>query len=395
MKKKMKKEKITPQQENTTPSHEEVDSSNDVHKESDDSTPQETALVEQQEHSVQESTNRVEQDTHTTVETDIQKRTYVTKEKAKEYAHEGISLLKEFFSLLLSFITALFPNIADIFTWSVFKKLCMMVRIEHTVFALPFAYIGLLLASRGNTNIIAFILITIAMFGIRSFAMTVNRIVDVSFDSINPRTQNRELVTGEVTMGQAKAFAFVTLCIFIISCALINTTVLALSPIPIVFSVFYSYMKRITWYCHFILGVILALAPIAGELAILGSITGDVVALSFGILFWVAGFDILYSCQDVDFDREHNLYSIPACFGIPTALLIAKLCHVNTILFFFLFGFLADLNIVWYIVWIGIALLLLWEHHLLSPDDLSKINHAFFTINACISLAVLVGVYFS
>lgn len=394
MKKKAKKENVIKNTDSTQSSsdkeavHSEAQGELNKHE---DTVSQNYPIVEMSEtpHENEEKQSSTPNDTPYSM------KSYVSKEKAKEYAHEGISILREFVTLLLSFITALFPNIADIFRWSVFKKLCIMVRIEHTVFALPFAYIGLLIASRGTTNITAFILITIAMFGIRSFAMTVNRIVDISFDSMNPRTQNRELVTGEVTMGQAKAFAFVTLCLFIISCALINTTILALSPIPIVFSVIYSYMKRITWYCHFILGAILALAPIAGELAILGSVSGDVLTLSFGILFWVAGFDILYACQDVDFDREHNLYSIPACFGLPTALLIARLCHVNTIIFFLLFGLLAGLNIVWYIVWIAIAGLLLWEHHLLSPHDLSKINHAFFTINACISVAVLIGVYFS
>lgn len=354
----------------------------------DEEKREECALSSQQERQIVEQKKREAQEVHT-----IEQLPHVV--KAKEYAHEGISMLRQFMQLLFSFITALFPNLADIFKWSVFKKLCIMIRIEHTVFALPFAYIGLLVASKGSTNMYAFILVTLAMFGIRSFAMTVNRIVDVTFDSLNPRTQHRELVTGEITMGQAKAFAFVSLCIFIAACALINTSLLALAPIPILFSAGYSYMKRVTWYCHFILGGVLALAPIAGELAILGSVTGDVLTLAFGILFWVAGFDILYACQDADFDKEHNLYSIPSCFGIPTALLIAKLCHVNTLIFFFLFGFLAGLNFIWYCVWTAIAGLLLWEHHMLSPTDLSKINHAFFTINSCIAIAVFIGVYFA
>ena len=374
---------------NKSSNAQDVEHGSQIQNEADSSDSQENSLARSGEYTIeqeQQADEVIVQQSYT------KNMTEVTKEKAKEYAHEGFSMLRQFLQLLFSFITALFPNITDIFTWQVFKRLCIMVRIEHTVFALPFAYIGLLIASRGSTNVIAFILITIAMFGIRSFAMTINRIADITFDSMNPRTQNRELVTGEITMGQAKAFAFVSLCIFVVSCALINTTVFALSPIPIIFSILYSYMKRITWYCHFILGGILALAPIAGQLAILGSISGEVITLSFGILFWVAGFDILYACQDTDFDKEHNLYSIPACFGIPTALLIAKLCHVNTILFFFLFGILAGLNIIWYFVWIAIAGLLLWEHSMLSPYDLSKINHAFFTINACVSIAVLVGV---
>lgn len=351
-----------------------------------------TPLLKQNETQHDDSNNSSKENTTLSEQPDILNS---SKEKAKEYAHEGMATLREFFALLLSFITALFPNLGDIFKWHILKKLFAMVRIEHTLFALPFAYVGLLIASKGSVHFIAFILITIAMFGIRSFAMAMNRIVDVHFDSLNPRTQKRELVTGEVTMGQAKAFAFISLCIFIVACACINTTLLALTPIPIIFSVLYSYMKRFTWYCHFILGAILGLAPIAGELAILGSITPEVVTLAFGILFWVAGFDILYSCQDADFDKEHSLYSIPACFGISTALLIAKLCHVNTILFFFLFGLFAGLNVIWYIVWLGIAGLLLWEHSMLSENDISKINHAFFTINACISIAVLIGVYFA
>ncbi|MGL4722253.1 MAG: 4-hydroxybenzoate octaprenyltransferase [Desulfovibrionaceae bacterium] len=309
------------------------------------------------------------------------------------WQEHAVSLLKQFFSLLTSFLLAIVPDIREIFSAKVFMSLCKMVRIEHTIFALPFAYTGFIIASQGNISFSAFFFLTLAMFGIRSFAMTLNRLIDLNYDKLNPRVASRELVTGDITIAQAKSFLFFSLVVFVVSTAFINTFLLMLSPLPIALSIIYSYTKRYTWTCHFVLGATLALAPIAGELAVVNTVSNGVALLAFGILFWVAGFDILYSCLDKEFDEKHHLYSVPVCFGIPTALLIAKFCHINTIIFFLFFGLFSGLGLLWYLVWVFIALALLWEHYILSEDDLSKMNQAFFTINACISIAVLIGTF--
>lgn len=270
--------------------------------------------------------------------------------------------------------------------------LCRMVKIEHSVFALPFAYAGAFLAAGGLPPLVPFVLLTIAMIAVRSFAMAFNRVVDLPFDSKNPRTANRPLVTGEITPRQTWAFCVVTALVFVLACAGMNRLCLLLSPLALMVAASYSFMKRFTWGCHFFLGAVLGLAPVAGWLGVDPQFTPPALLFFWGVLFWVAGFDILYSCQDADFDRSMGLHSVPARFGITTALVLSTFCHVNTAIFFLLAGWTAHLSWAWYPVWALVTAVLAWEHTLIKPDDLSKVNMAFFTLNGIISVVVFAGV---
>jgi 4-hydroxybenzoate polyprenyltransferase len=267
-----------------------------------------------------------------------------------------------------------------------------MVKIEHSVFALPFAYTGAFTAASGWPGLRVLFFLTLAMVAVRSFAMAVNRIVDLPYDRLNPRTAIRPLVTGEIGMREAWVFIGISAFVFVISCAGLNATALALSPLALAWSAAYSFTKRVTWLCHFVLGSVLGLAPLAGWIGVYPSL-GIVSFLFFlGVLFWVAGFDILYACQDVDFDRSQGLHSVPAKFGIPTALVLSSFCHVNASLFFLLGGLAAGLGWVYLLVWAAVSAILAWEHTLVREDDLSRIDMAFFTLNGCVAVALFLGV---
>lgn len=273
-----------------------------------------------------------------------------------------------------------------------FAAICRMIKIEHSIFALPFAFAGAFIASGGVPAWKPFVLLTIAMVAVRSFAMAFNRVVDLPFDRRNPRTQNRPLVTGEITRLQTWAFIVVMAVVFVLACAGLNRLCLMLSPLALGISALYSVMKRFTWLCHFVLGAVLGLAPLAGWLSVDPVFTLPAVLLFWGVLFWVAGFDILYSCQDTAFDIEVGLHSVPARFGMPTALVISTFCHVNTVVFFLLAGWAAGLSWAWYPVWAIVSLVLVLEHRLIRADDLSRVNMAFFTLNGVVSIVVFAGI---
>ncbi|EFL52728.1 4-hydroxybenzoate polyprenyltransferase [Solidesulfovibrio fructosivorans JJ]] len=268
--------------------------------------------------------------------------------------------------------------------------LARLVKVEHSVFALPFAYIGLFVAAGGWPGWRAFVLLTLAMVAMRSFAMAVNRLADVRYDRVNPRTSRRELVTGEVTLRQAWVFTAVCAVVFVAACAGLNALCLALAPVALVWGAFYSVTKRFTWLCHFVLGSVLGLAPVAGWLAVKPEFSLAPILFGLGVTCWTAGFDVLYACQDVDFDREQGLWAMPARFGVGTALKLAAFSHVDAALFFLLAGYAAGLSWIYYAFWAVCSLVLLIEHRLLSEDDLSRINVAFFTLNGII--AVLLGI---
>lgn len=275
--------------------------------------------------------------------------------------------------------------------WRSAAAISRMIKIEHSVFALPFAYLGAFLAARGWPGWPTALLLTVAMVAVRSYAMTVNRLADVDFDRLNPRTQARPLVTGEVGERAARLFAAGSAVVFVLTCAGMNSLVLALSPAALAISTLYSYSKRFTWLCHFILGATLGLAPLAGWLAVAPRLDLVPVLFGLGVLFWVAGFDIIYACQDVAFDRQTGLHSLPARLGLERALALAAFCHADTAIFFLLAGWAAGLSWLYLAVWAAIAGLLAWEHRLVRPDDLSRVNLAFFTLNGVVSILLFLG----
>jgi len=267
-----------------------------------------------------------------------------------------------------------------------------MIKIEHSVFALPFAYIGCLWAAGGWPGWRVFIALTVAMVAVRSVAMTVNRVADLKFDRQNPRTRGRQLVTGEIALHEAWIFILVCAAVFVLACAFLNTVCLILSVPALIWVSVYSLSKRFTWLCHFILGSVLGLAPIAGWIAFDPVWHPAYICLFLGVLFWVAGFDILYAAQDSEFDKGVGLHSLPSDFGLESAFALSGFCHVNAALFLGLAGVLAAAGMWYFIAWGITTLILLLEHIIISPNDLSRINVAFFTLNGVVSLLLLAGV---
>ncbi len=270
--------------------------------------------------------------------------------------------------------------------------ICRMVKIEHSIFALPFAFAGAFLAARGWPGLWPLLVLTVAMVAVRSFAMAFNRLADLNIDRENPRTQGRPLVTGELSPRFTVGFLVVTAVIFVGACALMNPLCLFLSPVALVWSAFYSFCKRFTKWCHFVLGSVLGLAPVAGWLSIEPVLSPVAALLFFGVTFWVAGFDILYACQDRVFDRERGLHSIPARLGMKGALGMSTLSHFVTAVFFVLAGWAAKLGPVYVVASLVVGAILLVEHRLISEDDMSRVNLAFFTLNGVISVLLFFAV---
>ena len=274
-----------------------------------------------------------------------------------------------------------------------FGDICRMIKIEHSVFALPYAWAGAFLAARGVPSARSLIFLTIGMIAARSFAMAFNRLADLPFDRDNPRTQQRPLVTGVISQKQTWAFCALMAIIFIAACAALNTVCLWLAVPALLFAAIYSLLKRFTALCHFWLGATLGLAPLAGWLSVNPSSLGlPAILLFWAVTFWVAAFDIYYAFQDMDFDVAFELHSVPASLGADTALTLAAFSHAMTSIFLLLAGYAANLSWPWYIVWLGISVMLLVEHRLMKPQDLRHVNTAFFTINGIISPVVLAGV---
>ncbi len=276
---------------------------------------------------------------------------------------------------------------------------CRMVKIEHSVFALPFAFTGAFLAQGPGPGWSApswrvLVPLVVAMVAVRSFAMGYNRLADLDIDRLNPRTQGRPLVTGELSTAFTKRFLFVCAIIFTAACAAMNSTCLLLSPVALLWSAFYSHTKRFTPLCHFALGSVLGLAPVAGWLAVSPTHLGyPAVLLFFAVTLWVAGFDILYACQDAAFDRSQGLFSLPAHQGVPRALFTAAATHASAALLFPMAGASGGLGLLFLGVSIVIGGVLVWEHKLISADDLSRVNVAFFTLNGVIAVFVFLGAW--
>jgi 4-hydroxybenzoate polyprenyltransferase len=268
-----------------------------------------------------------------------------------------------------------------------------MIKFEHSVFALPFALTGALLAARltvhGWPTLWQVFWIVVAMVAARSAAMTLNRIADVRYDKENPRTKMRALATGALSVSFAWIFTFVAVAIFFVAAWRLNALALKLAPVALAILFFYSFTKRFTNWSHVFLGFALGISPAAAWIAITGSLDWRMLILCGAVTLWVGGFDVLYACQDVEFDKEAGLYSVPKQFGIANALWIARVMHVGVVL---LLGWLAaSFGLPWP-AWAGIvvvAALLAYEHSLVKANDLSKLNAAFFTVNGYISMLFL------
>ncbi len=262
-----------------------------------------------------------------------------------------------------------------------------MIKFEHTLFALPFAFLGAVLAAGGIPEWHKLLWITLAMVGARSAAMTFNRIVDRDIDAKNPRTAARELPSGKLSVGFAWSFLAVSVVAFLISAYLLNWLTFLLSPVALASILGYSYAKRFTAFAHLILGWALAISPTAAWIAIRGTIDSEVpILLSLMVFMWTSGFDVLYACQDQQFDRQAGLFSIPARFGIKNSLSIARLFHVQAFLALLLLYWSSGLGWLAFAGVIIVGILLIYQHSLLKADDLSRMNQAFFTANAFVSV---------
>ena len=267
-----------------------------------------------------------------------------------------------------------------------------MIKWEHSVFALPFALCGALLAARGLPRIHDLAWIVVAMVTARSAAMAFNRLADAPIDAENPRTQSRALPAGTLTTGFVATFVVISCAIFVLAASQLNRLTLLLSPIALGVVLLYSYTKRFTRWSHLVLGFALGIAPAAAWIAVRASLDVRILLLTAAVTFWVGGFDVLYSCQDCEFDRQADLHSIPRYVSVGSALWVARLFHLLMLVFLAAFVAVFSLGRLAVIGVVVVALLLVYEHSLVSARDLSKLNAAFFTMNGVISVIFLLFV---
>ncbi len=274
--------------------------------------------------------------------------------------------------------------------WNKLKIVLEMIKFEHTIFALPFAYMGAILGSLEVRGIFPvweeMVWITLAMVGARSAAMSLNRLIDWRIDAKNPRTKNRAIPAGLVSTKFVWGFVFVSFALLFFSAYQLNMLAVYLLPVAVFFLWFYSYTKRFTWTCHFFLGIATALGPLGGWVATTAQIDALSLILFATVALWIGGFDVIYACQDVEFDQKEFLNSIPARFGIKKALLVSTLMHVGTAAGLLALLMFMDLG-VWFAIGVAIALIILvYEHAIVSANDLSRLNTAFFTMNGVLSV---------
>jgi 4-hydroxybenzoate polyprenyltransferase len=260
-----------------------------------------------------------------------------------------------------------------------------LVKFEHTIFALPFAYIGAFLAVDGVPGGGDLLWITVAMVGARSLAMALNRLIDAGIDARNPRTAGRELPSGALRPWHVAFFSLASLVVFLIAVYQLAPIVRWLWPIPVVAFVIYPYLKRATWLSHFWLGAVDGLAPVGAWAAITNDMPLEAWLLGAAVAVWVAGFDVLYALFDLEHDREHGLHSLPARFGVTAAFAVARACHIATVAFLASAGFGLDAGLFYWLGVVAVAGLLVYEHSLISPRDTRRLDAAFFTMNGVIS----------
>ncbi|HRK22832.1 MAG TPA: UbiA-like polyprenyltransferase [Fimbriimonadaceae bacterium] len=274
-----------------------------------------------------------------------------------------------------------------------FRVYLEMIKIEHSVFALPFAMMGMMwgslsISGTGWPGWAVFGWIVLAMVSARSAAMAFNRIADRRIDAVNPRTKMRALPAGLLKLRQANLFFFGSIGVFLLAAAMLNTLTLALAPIALIVTLGYSLTKRFTPLCHFVLGLSLGIAPAAAWIGVTGSLSWPIVLVTAAVTFWTAGFDVIYALQDEEFDREQGLRSLPQTLGKARALLVSRACHVLAVVSLAAGGLLLGRGPLFFAGVVLAAGLLVYEQSLVKPDDLSKVNMAFFTLNGYVSLGL-------
>jgi 4-hydroxybenzoate polyprenyltransferase len=265
-----------------------------------------------------------------------------------------------------------------------------MIKFSHSVFALPFAFTSALIASSGIPELRKIVWIAIAMVGARSGAMGMNRIIDRKIDSANPRTRGREIPRGAIGVFEAVLLVIVSFVFFAYAAYMLNPLCLKLSPLAIAVLIAYSYTKRFSWMSHFVLGLAISAAPLGAWMAVKGSFDIEIIPLSIAVIFWLAGFDVLYALQDLDFDSTYGLYSIPKRFGVRKSIYFSRIFHMTSFFLLVTNGMIFKLGGVY---WTGMFLtagLFLYEHSLIREDDLSKLDFAFFNMNGYISATVFI-----
>jgi 4-hydroxybenzoate polyprenyltransferase len=265
-------------------------------------------------------------------------------------------------------------------------RFASLVKIEHTVFALPFAYVGVLLALGDVPTLAGFLWVTVAMVGARSLAMALNRLVDAEIDACNPRTAGRELPTGVLSRAQVTGFCLVSLAVFLVAVWQLDPLVRWLWPIPVLGFAIYPYLKRFTWLAHLWLGAVDGLAPVGGWVAVTGELPWEAWTLGAAVALWIAGFDLFYALLDVDVDRAQGLHSWPVRWGERATFLAARVFHAATLALLAVVGAGLDVGAAYWAGVAAVAALLAYEHRLVRPGDLRRLNAAFFTVNGVISV---------
>ncbi len=266
------------------------------------------------------------------------------------------------------------------------RRLASLVRIEHTVFALPFAYVGAFLAVDAWPGLANMVWITVAMVGARTLAMALNRLVDAEIDARNPRTATRELPAGTLSRAQVLVLCLAALALFLVAVSQLDPIVRWLWPIPVAMFVVYPYLKRITWLCHLWLGACLGLAPVGAWLAVTGSAPWEAWVIAAAVMFWVAGFDLFYSLFDVEHDRAEGLHSWATRFGERGVFAGARALHAGSVALLALAGVGLNVSVVYWLGVLTVAALLVYEHSIVRPGDLRRLDAAFFTLNGVISV---------
>ncbi len=272
------------------------------------------------------------------------------------------------------------------------RRFVSLVKFEHTVFALPFAFVGATLSLGELPNAATLGWVTLAMVGARSLAMALNRLIDARIDARNPRTAVRELPAGLLSRSQVAAFCTLSLAVFLVAVWQLDPLVRWLWPIPVAAFVLYPYTKRFTWLCHLALGLSTGLAPLGAWLAVTGDADPAPFMLWLAVALWIGGFDVIYATGDVEFDRAEGLYSLPSRIGIGPALLVTRVCHLLALCLLIAVGVTLSLGPAYYLGLAAVAALLGYENSIVSADDLSRVNVAFFTLNGVISVVFLAGV---